>query len=285
MKLISTTVALALFGLTGAIQIYSQQNYGTSPAVYQTPQYTQQVAYQPRGFSKQQDGYTQAAYQGQQVQSPEGGARILSHNAENNGHSYHYSFETDNGIQTEESGQINKGTQARGAYSYRGNDGQVYSVRYTADENGFRPEGAHLPTPPPIPDAILKSVEQNAYNEVNGIYDDGSYKPNYQQAVQQNNYQQTTYQQASYQPQVQQQNHLQQGYQQNGYQQNAYLQNNYQQSVAQNIYQPSTNHQIGYQQSGWNNGVQQIQANYKQNAYQQNIPTTINIPASNGYHK
>jgi hypothetical protein len=49
----------------------------------------------------------------------------------------------------------------------------VYTVRYTADENGYRAEGVHLPTPPPIPDAIAKSLEHNANDEANGVYDDG----------------------------------------------------------------------------------------------------------------
>lgn len=46
-----------------------------------------------------------------------------------------------------------------GSYSYVGDDGQTYSITYTADENGYRAEGAHLPTPPPIPEAILKSLQ------------------------------------------------------------------------------------------------------------------------------
>lgn len=43
-----------------------------------------------------------------------------------------------------------------------------------ADEYGFRPSGDHLPTPPPVPDAILKSLQYNAAHP----YDDGQYRDN-----------------------------------------------------------------------------------------------------------
>jgi len=36
-----------------------------------------------------------------------------------------------------------------GSYSYLGDDGHTYAVSWTADENGFRAVGDHLPTPVP----------------------------------------------------------------------------------------------------------------------------------------
>lgn len=59
--------------------------------------------------------------------------------------------ETSNGISQEEHAQlINAGSEAeslavRGEYQYTGPDGVVYKVIYVADENGFQPQGAHLP--------------------------------------------------------------------------------------------------------------------------------------------
>lgn len=46
----------------------------------------------------------------------------------------------------------------KGSYSYNDVNGQPISLTYTADENGFRPVGAHLPTPPPVPLEILRSL-------------------------------------------------------------------------------------------------------------------------------
>ncbi|NP_001166737.1 cuticular protein RR-1 motif 11 precursor [Bombyx mori] len=86
---------------------------------------------------------------------------------------YNYGFETDNGIAVGENGVAHDGVHAQGGYSYKGDDGQVYSVTYTADKNGYKPQGNHLPTAPPIPDEILKSIEQNKKDEAAGLVDDG----------------------------------------------------------------------------------------------------------------
>ena len=63
-----------------------------------------------------------------------------------------------------------------GSYSYTGPDGQVYSISYTADETGFHPQGAHIPTPPPIPPEIQRGVELALAAEARGENQDGSYK-------------------------------------------------------------------------------------------------------------
>ncbi|XP_073951430.1 endocuticle structural glycoprotein ABD-4-like [Choristoneura fumiferana] len=82
--------------------------------------------------------------------------------------SYRYSYETENGIKAEETGSLKKASGpdssdviiAQGAFSYTAPDGTVINLNYVADdENGFKPEGAHLPTPPPIPPAIQKALD------------------------------------------------------------------------------------------------------------------------------
>ncbi len=48
----------------------------------------------------------------------------------------------------------------QGSYTYTAPDGSIISTSYTADEGGFRVEGSHLPTPPPIPEEIQKGLNQ-----------------------------------------------------------------------------------------------------------------------------
>lgn len=94
---------------------------------------------------------------------------ILSYENVNNGDgSYKFSYETENGIKAQEQGEVkNKGSEneiqtVSGSYSYTAPDGQVITVTYIADENGFQPSGDHLPTPPPIPEAIAKALAATA---------------------------------------------------------------------------------------------------------------------------
>ena len=84
--------------------------------------------------------------------------------------SYAWSYETENGIQAEEKGQLkavpktadsesDSAISAQGSFSYTADDGTPISLSYVADENGFQPQGAHLPVAPPVPEAILKALE------------------------------------------------------------------------------------------------------------------------------
>ncbi|XP_047031316.1 pupal cuticle protein 27-like [Helicoverpa zea] len=88
--------------------------------------------------------------------------------------SYHFGFETSNGIRAEEAGNP---AQAQGGFSYKGDDGITYTVTYTSGEGGFRPQGEHLPVPPPTPEAILEALRKNEQDEAAGIFDDGKYHP------------------------------------------------------------------------------------------------------------
>ncbi|XP_063918066.1 endocuticle structural glycoprotein ABD-4-like [Zophobas morio] len=79
--------------------------------------------------------------------------------------SYKWAYETANGIAAQEQGGLKQqgsaepSIAAQGSFSYTSPEGQPISVSYVADENGFQPQGAHLPTPPPIPPAILRALE------------------------------------------------------------------------------------------------------------------------------
>lgn len=55
-----------------------------------------------------------------------------------------------------------------GTYSYIAPDGQLISVSWIADENGYRAFGEHLPTPHPIPEQIVQALASNIYQEQQG---------------------------------------------------------------------------------------------------------------------
>lgn len=49
--------------------------------------------------------------------------------------------------------------EVQGSFQYVAPDGTPISLTYVANEGGFQPQGDHLPTPPPIPDAIRRALE------------------------------------------------------------------------------------------------------------------------------
>ncbi|XP_055915546.1 pupal cuticle protein Edg-78E-like [Eupeodes corollae] len=67
-----------------------------------------------------------------------------------------YSFDTTNGIAVKQAGTVGG---VSGAAEWVSPEGVPIQLTYTADENGYHPSGAHLPTPPPIPEAILRALE------------------------------------------------------------------------------------------------------------------------------
>ena len=79
-------------------------------------------------------------------------------------------YETGNGIQAQAAGDQKPAGRdelihsVQGQFAYTGDDGVPVQISYIADENGYQPQGAILPTPPPIPEAILKSLEFIARN-------------------------------------------------------------------------------------------------------------------------
>ncbi|CAH0727811.1 unnamed protein product, partial [Brenthis ino] len=77
--------------------------------------------------------------------------------------SYQYAFETGNGISADEKGDLKKvgdvdALEVSGQFQYPSEDGSNIQLTYIANENGFQPQGAHLPTAPPVPEAIQRAL-------------------------------------------------------------------------------------------------------------------------------
>ncbi|XP_058979642.1 larval cuticle protein 2-like [Musca domestica] len=77
--------------------------------------------------------------------------------ADVNEHGFQYAYDTTNDIHAAASGDENG--DHKGDFSWVSPEGEHIAVQYVADENGYQPNSALLPTPPPIPEAILKALE------------------------------------------------------------------------------------------------------------------------------
>lgn len=85
-------------------------------------------------------------------------ATILQQQSEvNYDGTYSNSYQTSNGIAYAESGL--GGVVSNGNVQYYDPQGQVHGLSWVADENGYRPSGKDLPTPPPIPSYIIRALE------------------------------------------------------------------------------------------------------------------------------
>ncbi|XP_063379221.1 larval cuticle protein LCP-17-like isoform X2 [Cydia fagiglandana] len=92
-------------------------------------------------------------------------AQILKQDSQiNPDGSYQWEFETSNGIAANERGALKNigaeepALEVQGQSSYTSIDGVPVQLSYIANENGFQPQGAHLPTPPPVPEAIQRAL-------------------------------------------------------------------------------------------------------------------------------
>ncbi|VEN55864.1 unnamed protein product, partial [Callosobruchus maculatus] len=77
---------------------------------------------------------------------------------------FHYAYDTENGISANEEGTYKQvgeagAVVAQGGFSFQSPEGESVQVQYVADENGYQPVGSHLPTAPPIPPAIQRSLD------------------------------------------------------------------------------------------------------------------------------
>ncbi|KAK5646571.1 hypothetical protein RI129_005035 [Pyrocoelia pectoralis] len=91
---------------------------------------------------------------------------ILKQDFQQSKEGYKYSYETANGIHAHEHGFIkNAGDKKHetlvqhGSVTYHDEHGHPITLTYVADEHGFQAQGAHLPTPPPIPEELQKGID------------------------------------------------------------------------------------------------------------------------------
>ncbi|XP_055706767.1 flexible cuticle protein 12-like [Phlebotomus papatasi] len=84
---------------------------------------------------------------------PSRDATILRYENDNIGvDGYKYAYETSDGQNAYAQGELkNFGPEtnavvSQGSFSFVGEDGVTYTINWVADENGFRADGAHVPT-------------------------------------------------------------------------------------------------------------------------------------------
>lgn len=149
-------------------------NFSDETNIYQPTTATPVESVIPSNFNEKNQAYKSFQTRSKRPQADsERNAVILDYENVITPDKYSYSFDTSNGVHMDESATIVNGVKAIGSYSYTGDDGKVYSVVYSADENGFQPRGDHLPIPPPIPETIQKVIEQANREKEAGIVHDG----------------------------------------------------------------------------------------------------------------
>ncbi|XP_037922215.1 larval cuticle protein LCP-30-like isoform X2 [Hermetia illucens] len=148
---------------TGGYKPDKDASYRTSTTFRPTPTTTSRstASFRPYTYSTTQIA-ARPTVKGKGTGEGRGGWKIIRSEKEEAEDGYHYLFETENGILGEESGRVEnvgkdeEGLKATGFYEYTGDDGNLYRVEYSADENGFNPKGDHIW---PIPDSVRRTLE------------------------------------------------------------------------------------------------------------------------------
>ncbi|KAJ2948957.1 hypothetical protein O0L34_g5895 [Tuta absoluta] len=94
-------------------------------------------------------------------------AQILKQELDiNNEGSYRWQFETSNGIYGQAEGYLKNGPnseypslESKGSSRYVSPQGEIIELTYVANEDGYQPQGSHLPTPHPVPEYIVRSIQ------------------------------------------------------------------------------------------------------------------------------
>ncbi|XP_013110563.2 larval cuticle protein 2 [Stomoxys calcitrans] len=84
-------------------------------------------------------------------------AEVKSYTSDVRPDGFEYAYDTTNAINSAASGDAYG--NVHGDFGWVSPEGVHVALQYTADENGYQPNSDILPTPPPIPAAILKALE------------------------------------------------------------------------------------------------------------------------------
>lgn len=84
-------------------------------------------------------------------------AEVLSRSEDVRPDGFDLKVETNNHIQESRSGDVHG--NIHGDFSWLAPGGEEVKITYVADENGYQPSGALLPTPPPIPVEIQRGLD------------------------------------------------------------------------------------------------------------------------------